>query len=257
MARPKGSLTGSKRFNKPTADTINPLEIISDIASDVQNVVSATQSVTYTTTSLGKGARSIKNSFEGGSEFVTADIKTSLDRASGIASQYGASEIQINELLGTDPYKADANIPELKAADANREKLKIQRQNNALDVRLETIKQGRKVASVASEQRRLVGDWVDFSTVGIETASKVIKNQVAGTKYRIDQSKLEQTEELLWQQQITTQGTLNLTEGIRQEWSLKFENQQAKNTRLQLEIEGTIQETDRKREEMESRILEG
>ncbi|WP_277883462.1 hypothetical protein [Nostoc flagelliforme] len=38
MARPRGTLTGSKRFNKPTAETINPLEILSDIASGVQGV---------------------------------------------------------------------------------------------------------------------------------------------------------------------------------------------------------------------------
>jgi hypothetical protein len=110
---------------------------------------------------------------------------------------------------------ADATIPEMKAADANREKLKIQRQNNALEVRLEKIKQGRKVVAVATEQRRLIGDFVDFSTVGIETATKVVKNQIADTNIRTEQSKLEQSEELLYQQRVATQGTMNLTSGLR------------------------------------------
>jgi hypothetical protein len=40
---------------------------------------------------------------------------------------------------------ADATIPEMKAADANREKLKIQRQNNALEVRLEKLNRVEKL----------------------------------------------------------------------------------------------------------------
>ena len=91
--------------------------------------------------------------------------KTSLEILSDITSQYGLAEIEITELLGTDPYKADGNIPELNAGDANREKLKIQRQCNALDVRLEKIKQGRKVAAIASEQRRLEHTQVKPKTV--------------------------------------------------------------------------------------------
>jgi hypothetical protein len=159
--------------------------------------------------------------------------------------------------LALTPYKADANIPEMKAVDANREKLKIQRQNNALEVRHEKIKQGRKVVAIATEQRKFIGDFVDFSTAGIETATKVVKNQVADTKYQIEQSKLEMTEEQLIQQQIATQGTLNLTSGIEEEWSLKFQSQQAKNDRLKLEIEGSIADNERKREELEAKLLEG
>jgi hypothetical protein len=89
-------------------------------------------------------ARTVRQAVNGGSSTVTDDSKQSLNKASDIASEYGIKEIEISDLLGSDPYKADANIPEMKAVDANREKLKIQRQNNALEVRLEKIRQGKK-----------------------------------------------------------------------------------------------------------------
>jgi hypothetical protein len=262
MARAKqsGTLTGSKHFKKPELENNNPLETVANIASNVgqftQSVATGVQTSTDNLKSVGKGLRSIRNSFQNGSSLVTDESDTSLKKASDISSKYGVNEINVSELLGTDPYKADADIPEMKASDANKEKLRIQRQNNALDVRLEKIKQSRKVVDIATEQRRLIGDFVDFATVGIETATKVVKHQIADTKYRVEQSKLEQTEEQLEQQQIATQGTLNLTEGIRQEWQLKLENQQAKNDRLRLDIEGTIQNTERRRQEIEAMLLE-
>jgi hypothetical protein len=257
MAHPKGGLTGSKRFQKPTIE--DPTDALKSaaqaIANGVQSVATGVQAATDTAKSVGKANRSIRNSFKGGSALVTSDVDSALDQANVLASTFGLETLNLKEALVGNPYQSSDSIPELKAADANREKLKIQRQNNALDVRLEKVKQGRKLAAIAQEERRLVGDLVDYATVGIETATKVVKNKVADTRYQIEQSKLEQTEEQLEQQQIATQGTLNLTEGIRHEWQLKFENQQAKNDRLRLEIEGTIQETDRKREELEAKLL--
>lgn len=260
MARPKGSLTGSKRFKKPELESVNPLQTVASIASDIgqatQSVASNVQATTDNLKSVGKGLRRIRQSFDSGSSLVTDDAKTALNQAFQVGSQYGIEQLNLKELIGGNPYAANDSIPEMKAADANREKLRIQRQNNALDVRLERIKQNCKITTIATEERRLLGDLVDFETVGTETATKVVKNQMADTKYRIEQSKLEQTEEQLEQQQIGTQGTLNLTEGIRLEWQLKLENQQAKNDRLRLDIEGAIKDNDRRREELEARLLE-
>ena len=228
------------RFNKPAVNTV---------AEDDRNVAQGVKNVE-------RAARTVRQAVGGGSTTVTDTHKQSLDKASEIASQYGVKEIEVSDLLGTDPYAADANIPEMKAADANREKLKIQRQNNALEVRHEKIKQGRKVVAIATEQRRLIGDFVDFATAGIETATKVVKNQIADTRYQTEQSKLEQSEELLYQQRVATQGTMNLTHGIEDEWALKFELQASKNDRLKLEIEGSRKENDIKREELEARLFE-
>lgn len=259
MAHVKGTITKSKRFEKPKDETINTLETVTNVASTigntVQGIASAVQATTDNFKSVGKGLRSIRNSFTDGSSLVTDDHNKALDKASQLANEYGLESIELRDYISGNPYQASDLIPEMKAADANREKLKIQRQNNALEVRLERIKQSRKVVAIASEERRLHGDLVDYQTVEIETATKVIKNQIADTKYRTEQSKLEQFEELLEQQQIATQGTLNLTNGIRQEWELKAENQQAKNTRLRLEIEGTISENERRREELEAKLL--
>lgn len=260
MARPKGGLTGSKRFQKPEIEATNPLQTVANIASNIEQATQSVASTVQTTANglhaVNNGLKSVRQSLTGGSSLVTDDAKSALDQAFKVGTQYGIEQLNLSDLIGGNPYSANDSIPEMKAADANREKLKIQRQNNALDVRLERIKQNRKITTIATEEHRLLGDLVDFETVGIETATKVVKNQIADTRYRIEQSKLEQTEEQLQQQQIATQGTLNLTEGIRLEWQLKLENQQAKNDRLRLDIEGAIKDNDRRREELEAKLLE-
>ena len=267
--RDNGSLTGSKRYAAEKGKSIEeqtqandakarekvkarfqkPVDAVNTVASGVKNVVQKVKTIE-------RAARTVRQAASGGSAAVTDDAKQSLNKASVIASEYGINEIEISDLLGSDPYKADASIPETKAADANREKLKIQRQNNALEVRLEKIKQGRKVVAVVTEQRRLIGDFVDFSTVGIETATKLVKNEIADTRYQTEQSKLEQTEELFYQQRVATQGTMNLTHGIEDEWDLKFQLQATKNDRLRLDIEGSHRDNDIKREELEARLVE-
>jgi len=50
---------------------------------------------------------------------------------------------------------------------------------------------------------------------------------------------------------------MNLTNGIEDEWQLKYQAQQAKNDRLRLEIEGSFRENEAKREELEARLFEG
>jgi hypothetical protein len=275
-AKQSGSLTGSRHFKKPkdtspstpssTPDSTPTPEQIDAKARErlkdrfqqtAQTVGNTAQAVGSGVKAVNTAVKTVRRGFTGGSAIVTNSSDVSLKQAVEISQQYGVGEIDIREMLGDDPYKADGNIPEMRASDANREKLKLQRQNNALEVRTEKVKLGRKVVQLATEQRRYVGDFVDFSTVGIEVATKVVKNQVADTKYQIEQSKLEQTEEQLIQQQIATQGTLNLTAGIEQEWSLKFQSQQAKNDRLKLEVEGSIADNEHKRQELEAKLLEG
>lgn len=276
-AKQSGSLTGSKHFKKPKdtpsstppstpSSTPTPEQQTDAKARErlkdrfqqtAQTVGNAAQAVGNGVKAVNTAAKTVRRGFAGGSAIVTNSSDASLKQAVEISQQYGVGEIDIKEMLGHDVYRADGSIPEMKAVDANREKLKIQRQNNALEVRHEKIKQGRKVVAIATEQRRYIGDFVDFATAGIETATKVVKNQIADTKYGIEQSKLEMTEEQLIQQQVMTQGTLDLTAGIQEEWSLKFQSQQAKNDRLKLEVEGSLADNERKREELEAKLLEG
>jgi hypothetical protein len=267
--RENGSLTGSKRYAAEKGKSIeeqtqeNHAKAVEKVKARFQKPENAVNAVADGVRTVAQGvkgveraARTVRQAVSGGSSTVTDNHKESLSKASEIASEYGIKEIEISDLLGSDPYAASSSIPEMKAVHANREKLKIQRQNNALDVRLEKIRQGRKVVAVATEQRRLIGDFVDFSTVGIETATKVVKNQIADTKYQTEQSKLEQSEELLYQQRVVTQGTMNLTHGIEDEWQLKFQLQATKNDRLRLDIEGSHRDNDIKREELEARLVE-
>jgi hypothetical protein len=242
-----------ERFEKP-------LETVSNVAQGAASVVNKAAEVIGTGVNAGKqvanGLKSIRQAVSGGSQLVTQDATESYKQASEIAQQYGILEQDIKALLGTDPYTADGSSPEQTAGEAKKQQLKLQRQLNAQETRAAKIKLGRKIVQNQREETRLIGDVVDLHTSRIETGTKVVTNQIANTKYNIEQSKLEETEEFLTQQQIRTQGTLSLTDGIREEQDLKYQRQKAKNDGLRLEVEGAITAIERKREEMEA-FLEG
>lgn len=244
----KGSLTGSKRFETPDVTSNN---LIQSVAS---NVSSRANTLTESVKSLGNSRNTSSNVSTLRSSSGQSHTEA-LSKANTIASQYGIEQIDIGSLLGSDPYSADSNIPEMTAAEANKNKLKLQRQSNAIEVRHEKIKLGRKAVKMATEQVGLVGDLVDYATAGIDTATKVVKNEIASVKFQTEQSKLVQTEEFFTQQQIATDGTIALTDGIREEWQLKLEKQATRNSGLRIEVEGSIQENERKREELEAKLL--
>lgn len=270
MARKAGSLTGSKHFNKTesTESNVHPSDkgLAERLATKLgqakaagatiaQGLGTTVQTVGATVQTVNAATKTVRRAFTQGSSLVTDDSNTSLQQAYGIAAKFGVSEIDTSGMLGSDPYAADGDIPEMDAKTANAHKFKIQRQNNALEVRLAKIQQGRLVAKVVKENINLIGDFVEVNTAQIDVSTKVIGNQISATNYGIAQSKLEQTEELLIQQNIATQGTLNLTAGIRDEWELRAEKQQAKNDKLRLEIQGAHAEIEAKMLEVESKMF--
>jgi hypothetical protein len=266
MPRKAGSLTGSKHFNKTepkdtTSTSPHPSDVglaerlAKKLGKATAEGAKVAKGVGATVQAVGTATKTVRRAFTQSSSLVTDDHGTSLSQAYGIAAKYGVTEIDPSTMLGSDPYSADGDIPEMDAKTANQHKFKIQRQNNALEVRLAKIQQGRLIAKVAKENVNLVGDFVEVNTAQIDVGTKVIGNQIAVTNYGIAQSRLEQTEELLIQQNIATQGTLNLTNGIRDEWDLKAEKQQAKNDKLRLEIQGAHAEIEAKTLEVESKMF--
>ncbi|MEM7552875.1 MAG: hypothetical protein AAF378_02040 [Cyanobacteria bacterium P01_A01_bin.84] len=252
----KGGLTGSKHFDKPeeTSTTKNTVgktaKAISKGVGAVANTVGAARDIAQT---VGNGAKQVRRSFSGGSDLVTGEASEALTQADNLAKNYGLERIELN--LGNNPYAVDESLPEMTAKEANALKLTIQRQNNALTVRHEKRKQDRLKVAIRKEETQLVGDLIDLNTTEVDTATKVVKNQIAVTKFHTEQSRLEETEELLEQQVIRTQGTINLTQGVRDEWNLRLEKQQRNNEKLRLDIEGLDADIDRTREEIEARMF--
>jgi hypothetical protein len=257
----KGGLTGSKHFETPEVETpSNPLETAADIASKVgqtaQNIASGVQTVGNGVKAVANGAKTIRQAFKGGSSLVTSEHSQVLGQAKEIASTYGVQLTDIQGHMSASNDDVDESLGEgISAKEANERKLKIQRQNNKLEVRLERVKQKRKIATLHKEELNLIGDLVDVATTGVQVASKMVNHQIAVTDFQTNQSKLEEHEELLIQQGIRTQGTINLTHGIQTEWNLKFQKQERSNERLQLEIEGAEKSNEQKRLEIEAFLL--
>lgn len=251
----KAQTTESKHFDKPQSILENAGDIAGKVGNAVNTAANTVGAVRDGVQSIQNGARQLRRSVSGGSDLVTGDTNHALTKANDLASEYGLESTDLKSAMRTDCYAVDESIPEMTAKEANALKLRIQRQNNALEVRHERTKQKRKIVAISTEETRLKGDLVDYATAGIETATKVVKNQIADTKFQTEQSKLEETEELLEQQDIRTQGTIRLTEGVRDEWDLRFEKQQRNNEKLRLEIAGADAEIDRKKEEIEANLF--
>jgi hypothetical protein len=237
----------NSRFEKPLETATNA----------VQGVANAVGSATTNVKNFVNAAESVAHAVKGGSPLVNQDALTSYKQAQGIAEQYGVKEQDVNALLGTDPYKADGNSPEQTLGEAKREQIRIQRQFNAQETRGSKIKLGRKILQNQKEETRLIGDFVDWHTARIDVGAKVVQNQIATTKYNVEQSKLEEAEEFLTQQRIRTDGTIQMTQGIRDEVELKYQRQQARNEGLKVEIEGAINDVEIKRQEMDAFLLQG
>lgn len=250
----KGKATKSKHFDKPetSTETANGTSDSSGVSQIPKTVGQGAKKVGEIARNTQKTFKTIRRAASGGSELVTADTSQALDKANKLGDEYGVEQFDVKSALRTSSYEVDKTIPELSSAEANQIKLTIQRQNNALEVRHERTKQKRNIVNLNTEEVRLIGDLVDNSTAKIETATKVVNNQIADTDFGTAQSKLEEHEELQTQQTIKTQGTVNLTEGIREEWDLKLEQQESNNQKLRVAIEKASQDIARGRREVEA-----
>ena len=256
----KRPVTRSKHFDTHPIQPPNPLETAQSIAAKVgetaQNIASGVQTVGNGVKAVANGAKTVRRAFDGGSSLVTDGHEQVLGQAKEIASNYG---VELTDILGhmsaSNDDVDDALGEGISAKEANEKKLRIQRQNNQLDVRLDRVRQKRKIATLHKEELNLVGDLVEVATTGVQVSSKMVNHQIAVTDFKSNQSKLEEHEELLLQQAVRTQGVINLTEGIRVEWHLKCEKQERGNERLRLEVEGAEQSNQQKRLQIEAFLL--
>lgn len=246
----KGKRGRSKKFETPDKSALEALQQGAKTVTDTLGAVGdGIQTVT-------NGAKQVRRAFNGGSALVSADALQANAQAQDLASSYGLQIDNLAQTIGSSNFDIDESIPEMDAKEANKLNLIIERQNNALDVANNRIKQKRKQVRNHKEEWGLVGDLVDLDTVKIDVGTKVVKHEIAGTKFQLEQSKLEENEELLEQQIIRTQGVISLTDGIRKEWDLRFDKQQRQLEKLQIDIEQVDNQNARQREKLESFLFE-
>ncbi|NJL78618.1 MAG: hypothetical protein HC836_44730 [Richelia sp. RM2_1_2] len=252
-----GGLTGSERVKakkrgrpkKSETPDKSALENLQQATKTVTDVVGSVVDGVQTVTNAGK---QVRRAFNGGSNLVSGDSLEATQQAQELASSYGLQIDDIANTIGGSNFEIDESIPEMDAKEANKLTLRMERQNNALDVAYVRINQKKKQIRNHKGEWENIGDLVDLDTTKINVGTKVIKHEIAATKFQIEQSKLEETEELLEQQVIKTQGVISLTDGIRTEWDLRLEKQQRQLEKLQIEIEQVDNDNARQREKLES-----
>ncbi|RCJ42542.1 hypothetical protein A6769_37250 [Nostoc punctiforme NIES-2108] len=254
-ARRNNTKTSQKQ--EPKKITSNIGNVIESVSNGVQSVTNGIQSVTNTATAIGQNISSTTQQLAPKSSLTTTPAIDSFEKGNQIANSYGVAQLNLNEILGSDLYDANSStLKQVTLSEANKQKMIAQKQLNGLEVIEANLRRDRKAAQVAKENVLLVGDIVDYHTSKIDVSSKVIDNQIAETNYQVRQSRLLQTEEYLDQQRIATAGTISLSEGLREEWELKFQLQQTKNEALKLQVEGALKNNELKRQEIEAFLLE-
>jgi ABC-type sugar transport system ATPase subunit len=258
----KGGITGSKHFDAPVTakEEIERTTQENDrIAREglLEHFQNAATNIGDTVQSISKTGKTIQRAFGQGSSLVTDDSAKALNIATEIASQRGIELTDIDARMRVSNDDIDTSLGEgISAKELNQKKLTIQKQNNLLDLRRERLKQKREIVSLYREELGLVGDLVDVGTLEVKVGEKVVNHQIAVTEFETVQSKLEQKEELLIQQQISTQGSIDLTEGIREDWRLKHQLLLRHNEESQLKIEGMIRKNSMTRLELESLLFD-
>lgn len=266
-----GSLTGSKSFrkSKSVAETVvDGVKGVADtITQQADNMVSSAemspeeaqqQQAQETDAKARENLKQRFNSNGSSTSPGTANVSNLGNYASSKTVQHGVAipQFDVNSMVGSDLYSPAPGIPETGIVEATRTRQIIARQSNTLDIAADKVALTRKAVKIATEIRHLEGDAVDYDTAGIQTATKVVKNQQADRDYQTETSKLDQKEELLKQQQIATTGTKALTPLIQEHWNLKVLQQQTNNESLRLDVEKGQADTDKKKTELEVKLLE-
>ena len=140
-------------------------------------------------------------------------------------------------LASEDFTQPAANLEGLTIKEATKRSLQLAKQENALGVMLQKYSLIKKGYEVEDMSHQAVAAGVKAKKSEVQVGTEVLGYQEALVKYDIAESKLEQAEELLIQQQDATAGTKLLTEPLRIEWQLKLEQQETKNEGLQLQIQ--------------------
>lgn len=140
--------------------------------------------------------------------------------------------------LGSEDFSQPASgLGGLTIKEATKRRTLIAKQKNELDViydKYALIKRGYEVEDISHQA---IAAGVKAKTSEVQVGTEVLGYQESLVKYDIAESKLDQSEELLIQQQNATAGTKLLTEPLRIEWQLKLEQQEMKNEGLQLQIQ--------------------
>jgi hypothetical protein len=258
MARAKGGMTGAdlKPSNRGKRGGLTDSKHFDKIPLDTDHTeATAEQFVNSSRTKSERPKQSTEYTRQG-SKLGSDEHLAVFEQSKALANTYGVEISDIKAHMSASNDDVDSALGEgISAKVANERKLKIARQNNLIEVRLERIKQKRKLASLHKEEVSLVGDMVDVATTGVQVASKMVNHQIAVTDFKTTQSRLVEHEELLTQQQIRTQGTRSLTAGIAYEWELKAEKQDRANERVEIEIESADKRIEQARLEIEAFLL--
>ncbi|MBW4450828.1 MAG: hypothetical protein KME38_29400 [Spirirestis rafaelensis WJT71-NPBG6] len=260
----KGGLTGSKHFEPISVDSV--LKDIDNPSNQTNSTqTNSTQTANKPNQSNGTDIRSTRkkerenknHSIRQEKSTLTTDSHAKvLEGAKEIGQSYGVQLTDIKAHMSVSNDTVDESLGEgISKKEANARLLKIERQNNLIEVRNARIKQKRKIATNYGEELGLLGDTVGNATKAVNVAKKFVEYQTEVTDFHTAQSKLEEHEELYLQQAIKTQGVKNLTAGIEEEWELKFVQQESRNDALFLAIESSDKRNEQTRLEMEAFLL--
>ena len=254
----KGALTGSDRVTGkiavelPTesspevaeADAKARANLAEKLQQGVQTASHIVNNVAATTQAVGHLASRVAETIKG----------TEADRNPANITD---GSLDSSAIMSRASAEIDEAIPRMDSGEAIKRNIVIAQQRNFVGVAIANTKLRQDVATLDIEQKRLLGLLIDGKTAQVDNEKKAVTFHRAVVSRDTEISHLEQDRELLTQQRIRTEGTLQQTEHVREQEQLNVEKLREDVERQRLEIQSVQYEKERLKQEVVAKFAAG
>lgn len=127
-------------------------------------------------------------------------------------------EFDPNNYFAADLFRDSSPLPRTSKAEADQMCLAIEEKKQSLRVAQANISLNQEVVNTGIGFQKFLGSVIDYGTARVNNQAKFVNYQIAGVNLNIAETKLQQANERLTQEQIVLEGMVDLTPLIREEW---------------------------------------
>jgi hypothetical protein len=145
-----------------------------------------------------------------------------------VAHNLNFPEFNPDHYFARNLFTVSSPLQRTTKSEADRMVQEIEEQRQTVRVVQANLGLNRDIVKAGSEQQKLVGDVIDYGTIGMRNQTKFIQYQIAGTDQATALVKLDQSNERFNQEETILNGMLTMTPLIAQEWQYRQELKRSK-----------------------------
>jgi hypothetical protein len=135
-----------------------------------------------------------------------------------VAHNLNFPEFNPDHYFARNLFTVSSPLQRTTKSEADRMVQEIEEQRQTVRVVQANLGLNRDIVKAGSEQQKLVGDVIDYGTIGMRNQTKFIQYQIAGTDQATALVKLDQSNERFNQEETILNGMMTMTPLIQEEW---------------------------------------